>query len=154
MYCRDIVPLDTCTEKGYRITVVRPTKEYKNNFLPSLKAISIVLDTSMILDSENAKGEIIIYDFAAIKLNHLFSFQIGNLRKFMQYLQVCLLSVFMHYLYTVHSLTYSFLQEGHPVRLKENHVINVPYFIDAIMNFCKPFLKSEIAEVVSFITVL
>lgn len=38
-----------------------------------------------------------------------------------------------------------------PIRLKQVHVINAPSYIGKIHALCKPFLKAEVAKLVSTI---
>jgi hypothetical protein len=41
------------------------------------------------------------------------------------------------------------LQEAIPIRLKQVHVINAPAYISKIHAICKPFIKTEVAKLVS-----
>lgn len=42
-----------------------------------------------------------------------------------------------------------YLQEAHPVRLKAIHVINCTTFLDRVMYLVKPFMKKQVANMVS-----
>lgn len=43
------------------------------------------------------------------------------------------------------------LQEGKPVRLKAFHVIYSAKIVERVMNVMKPFMKSELQKMVSFL---
>lgn len=49
---------------------------------------------------------------------------------------------------------YYAFQEAIPIRLKQVHVINAPAYISKIHAICKPFIKTEVAKLVSRILVL
>lgn len=41
------------------------------------------------------------------------------------------------------------LQEAHPIRLKQIHVLNIPSFLDRCLALVRPFMKSEVASLVN-----
>lgn len=42
-----------------------------------------------------------------------------------------------------------FLQEGLPMRMREIHILNSPYFVDKVMEIVKVFMKNELLKLVS-----
>lgn len=42
-----------------------------------------------------------------------------------------------------------FLQEGFPLKLREIHIFNAPYFVDKVLDMVKIFMKSELLKMVS-----
>lgn len=44
-----------------------------------------------------------------------------------------------------------FLQEGFPLKLREIHILNAPYFVDKVMEIVKIFMKSELLKLVSMV---
>lgn len=72
-------------------------------------------------------GEIPIFDMAGYTLRHLTKTALGALRIYMK-----------------------FVQEAHPVRLKEIHVLNCPSYVDKVMAVVKPFIKSEVFKLIHF----
>lgn len=42
-----------------------------------------------------------------------------------------------------------FLQEGFPMKMREIHIFNAPYFVDKILDMVKIFMKSELLDLVS-----
>ena len=77
-------------------------------------------------EGEMSEGEIPIFDMAGYSLRHLTKTVLSSLRVYMK-----------------------FVQEAHPVRLKEIHVLNCPSYLDKVLTVIKPFIKSEVFKLVS-----
>lgn len=71
-------------------------------------------------------GEVPIFDMAGFTLKHLTCVVLSVLRVYMKY-----------------------TQEAHPVRLRQIHVINCASYLDRIMALVRPFMRKEVAKVVS-----
>lgn len=76
-------------------------------------------------DAELSDGEIPIFDMHGYSLRHLTKTVLSSLRVYMK-----------------------FVQEAHPVRLKEIHVLNCPSYLDKVLMVVKPFIKSEVFKLV------
>ncbi|XP_046825623.1 alpha-tocopherol transfer protein-like isoform X2 [Vespa crabro] len=113
-----------CMETYYRIRTSTPeffsNRDIKlDNLQCSLKVLEFV-----ILPVPDPNGyNIIFHRLADTKATHLTRISIGSIRKLFEY-----------------------VQEGMPVRLKAIHVINVVGFMDKILSILKPFMNSEILE--------
>lgn len=78
-------------------------------------------------DGRLSDGEIPIFDMAGYSLRHLTKTVLSSLRVYMK-----------------------FVQEAHPVRLKEIHVLNCPSYLDKVLTVVKPFIKSEVFKLIHF----
>ncbi|XP_071442892.1 alpha-tocopherol transfer protein-like [Hetaerina americana] len=74
-------------------------------------------------------GDIPLYDTKGFTLSHLAKVAIPILKKFMTY-----------------------VQEGHPVKLRGIHVMNTMPIIDKLMGIMRPFMKAEMARLIHFHT--
>lgn len=71
-------------------------------------------------------GEVPVFDMAGFTLKHLTCVVLSVLRVYMKY-----------------------TQEAHPVRLRQIHIINCASYVDRIMAVVKPFMRKEVAKLVS-----
>lgn len=99
------------------------------NFTASIKVFFMVADCRFATETEGrlSDGEIPIFDMAGYTLRHLTKTALTALRVYMK-----------------------FVQEAHPVRLKEIHVLNCPSFLDKVLTVVKPFIKSEVFKLIHF----
>lgn len=99
------------------------------NFTAAIKVFFMVADCRFATENEErlSDGEIPVFDMAGYTLRHLTKTALGALRVYMK-----------------------FVQEAHPVRLKEIHVLNCPSYVDKVMAVVKPFIKGEVFKLIHF----
>ncbi|KAH8414763.1 hypothetical protein KR215_002703, partial [Drosophila sulfurigaster] len=127
----DLVPLPGLTPENNKLLFYRLI-DYdadKFNFTASIKVFFMVADCRFATETEGrlSDGEIPIFDMAGYTLRHLTKTALSALRVYMK-----------------------FVQEAHPVRLKEIHVINCPSYLDKVLTVVKPFIKSEVFKLIHF----
>lgn len=123
-----MVPLPKLTKDNYKLFIYRladPDPD-KYNFVDALKTFLAVADVRLATDPDFPDGEVPIFDMAGFSLRHATKVVLPVLKKYMVY-----------------------TQEAHPVQLKQIHVVNVPSFIDKVLAIVKPFMRSEVAAMVS-----
>lgn len=81
------------------------------------------------IEHELSDCEVPIFDMNGYTLRHLTKTVLGVLRIYMK-----------------------FVQEAHPVRIRQIHVINCPSYLDKVMMVAKPFIKAEVLKLVSKFT--
>ncbi|KAG8223024.1 hypothetical protein J437_LFUL001346 [Ladona fulva] len=159
----DMVPLPITTPEGYHVQLYRlaDTDASRMVITDWLKVFVMLLDmrigdeddcvrtkkrSEMIGDSEYdlslfpkgcklrydtqdifCAGDIPLYDSKGITLSHLTKLAVPILKKFMTY-----------------------VQEGHPVRLRGIHVMNAAPIVDKLLNILKPFMKNEMLNMIHF----
>ncbi|XP_017055125.1 alpha-tocopherol transfer protein [Drosophila ficusphila] len=127
----DLVPLPGLTPENNKLLFYRliDFDAEKFNFTAAIKVFFMVADCRFATEDEErlSEGEIPIFDMAGYTLRHLTKTALGALRVYMK-----------------------FVQEAHPVRLKEIHVLNCPLFVDKVMAVVKPFIKSEVFKLIHF----
>ena len=87
----------------------------------------MMADCRFATTDEDVDGEIPIFDMSGYSLKHLTKTVLSSLRIYMK-----------------------FVQEAHPVRIKQIHVLNSPSYMDKVLTVIKPFIKSEVFKLVSF----
>lgn len=99
------------------------------NFTAGIKVFFMVADCRFATETDGrlSDGEIPIFDMAGYTLRHLTKTVLSSLRVYMK-----------------------FVQEAHPVRLKEVHVLNCPTYLDKVLTVVKPFIKSEVFKLIHF----
>ncbi|KAL7745722.1 hypothetical protein ACLKA6_009926 [Drosophila palustris] len=127
----DLVPLPGLTPENNKLLFYRLI-DYdadKFNFTASIKVFFMVADCRFATETEGrlSDGEIPIFDMAGYSLRHLTKTALTALRVYMK-----------------------FVQEAHPVRLKEIHVLNCPTYLDKVLTVVKPFIKSEVFKLIHF----
>ncbi|KAH8386520.1 hypothetical protein KR093_001035 [Drosophila rubida] len=127
----DLVPLPGLTPENNKLLFYRLI-DYdadKFNFTASIKVFFMVADCRFATETEGrlSDGEIPIFDMAGYTLRHLTKTALSALRVYMK-----------------------FVQEAHPVRLKEIHVLNCPSYLDKVLTVVKPFIKSEVFKLIHF----
>lgn len=85
----------------------------------------MMADCRFAVDEEDVDGEIPIFDMSGYSLRHLTKTVLSSLRIYMK-----------------------FVQEAHPVRIKQIHVLNSPSYLDKVLTVIKPFIKSEVFKLV------
>jgi len=123
-----MAPCPKSTPEGYRILVYRlaDTDPSKVNFQEALTAFFAYNDVRISEDGL-VDGYIVVFDMKGCTLGHLarVSTCMHLVRKFMVYIQDC-----------------------HPVRLKGVHVINTVSFMDSCLALIKPFMQSELMQLI------
>nr|XP_022907732.1 alpha-tocopherol transfer protein-like [Onthophagus taurus] len=127
----DYLPLPVLTKEKYKLFLYRLRDPNPDRFVyaDSLKAFFMVADLRMYTDFEESEGEIPIFDMAGMSLKHITKVNLSILRKYMTY-----------------------TQEAHPVRLRAIHVVNVPTFLDKCVSLVKPFIKSDVSQLIHYHT--
>ncbi|VEN56902.1 unnamed protein product [Callosobruchus maculatus] len=121
----DFLPLPTLTEDNCKVFIYRilTNDVDKYDFVNGVKAFFIFADVRMVSEDQIPEGEIPIFDMKNFTLRHLTKIVLPVLKKYMIY-----------------------TQEAHPIRLRAIHLLNTPPFLDKCMAFVRPFLNSEVAE--------
>ncbi|XP_030380712.1 alpha-tocopherol transfer protein [Scaptodrosophila lebanonensis] len=127
----DLVPLPGLTPENNKLLFYRliDSDADKFNFTAGIKVFFMVADCRFALESDDrlSEGEIPIFDMAGYTLRHLTKTVLSSLRVYMK-----------------------FVQEAHPVRLKEVHVLNCPSYLDKVLTVVKPFIKSDVFKLIHF----
>ncbi|EDW06512.1 alpha-tocopherol transfer protein-like isoform X1 [Drosophila mojavensis] len=127
----DLVPLPGLTPDNNKLLFYRLIDHDadKFNFTAGIKVFFMVADCRFATETDGrlSDGEIPIFDMAGYSLRHITKTVLSSLRVYMK-----------------------FVQEAHPVRLKEIHVLNCPSFLDKVLAIVKPFIKSEVFKLIHF----
>ncbi|EDW75104.1 uncharacterized protein Dwil_GK19881 [Drosophila willistoni] len=127
----DLIPLPGLTPENNKLLFYRliDFDADKFNFTAGIKVFFMVADCRFATENDGrlSDGEIPIFDMAGYTLRHLTKTVLSSLRCYMK-----------------------FVQEAHPVRLKEIHVINCPSYLDKVLTVVKPFIKSEVFKLIHF----
>ncbi|KAH8294540.1 hypothetical protein KR044_007736 [Drosophila immigrans] len=127
----DLVPLPGLTPENNKLLFYRliDFDADKFNFTASIKMFFMVADCRFATETDCrlSDGEIPIFDMAGYTLRHLTKTALSSLRVYMK-----------------------FVQEAHPVRLREIHVLNCPSYLDKVLTVVKPFIKSEVFKLIHF----
>ncbi|XP_047358969.1 alpha-tocopherol transfer protein-like isoform X2 [Vespa velutina] len=120
----EFVMLPVPDPNGYNIIFHRlaDTKASKYFLNDAIKLMMMTVDENL-YNYGCSPGYIFLFDMAGVNIAHLTRISIGSIRKLFEY-----------------------VQEGMPIRLKAIHVINVVGFMDKILSILKPFMNSEILE--------
>ncbi|KAJ8965413.1 hypothetical protein NQ314_004166 [Rhamnusium bicolor] len=124
----DFIPMPKLTKNKHKVFVYRilTNDPEKYNFVNGVKAFFIFADVRMVEEQDFPEGEIPIFDMKNFTVRHLTKIVLPVVKKYMVY-----------------------TQEAHPIKLREIHVINVPPFLDRCLAIIRPFLKSDVAKMVS-----
>ncbi|XP_064555505.1 alpha-tocopherol transfer protein isoform X2 [Drosophila montana] len=127
----DLVPLPGLTPENNKLLFYRLIDHDadKFNFTAGIKVFFMVADCRFATETDGrlSDGEIPIFDMAGYTLRHLTKTVLSSLRVYMK-----------------------FVQEAHPVRLREVHVLNCPSYLDKVLTVVKPFIKSEVFKLIHF----
>ncbi|KAM7347102.1 alpha-tocopherol transfer protein [Cochliomyia hominivorax] len=125
----DLIPLPGKTPDNYKLLIYRLIDHDadKFNFTDSIKVFFMMADCRFAIDDEDVDGEIPIFDMSGYSLRHLTKTVLSSLRIYMK-----------------------FVQEAHPVRIKQIHVLNSPSYLDKVLTVIKPFIKSEVFKLIRF----
>lgn len=104
------------------------TKPSKYMFNDGIKLLLMTMDASLYTEG-CMPGYIFLFDMNGVSMGHLMRLSVNSIRKFFEY-----------------------IQEANPVRLKAIHIVNTVWFIDKILALAKPFMKSELLEILHFHT--
>lgn len=128
-----MVPLAQKTPENYKVCVYQILDDdaSKMNFNDCVKTFFMACDVryNLPLDhlSDIESGEIIVFDMKNLSFGHLTGIVISSLRMFFKY-----------------------LQEAHPVRIIQLHIINCTPFIHTAMKFVKPFIYDRLYNALKF----
>lgn len=128
-----MVPLFQHTKENYKIVIYQLNSNDASNivFNDCVKAYFMGCDVRFNLPvdsySEIESGEIIIYDMKNLTFRHLSKIVISTLRMFFKY-----------------------LQDAHPVRIIQLHVINCTPLINRAMMLIKPFIYTKLYNALKF----
>ncbi|CAH0767756.1 unnamed protein product [Bemisia tabaci] len=128
----DMAMLPQSTKEGYQVLLYRlkDTDTSKFNFVEALKTFFAWNDV-VISERGISEGYIVVFDMNGLSFGHLarVSVQLQAVKKFMVYIQKC-----------------------HPVRLKSVQVINTAPLIDKILALVKPFMESDLIQMLQLHT--
>ncbi|KAK9499227.1 hypothetical protein O3M35_002304 [Rhynocoris fuscipes] len=114
------------TPEGYRVLLYRlnDTDPSKFVFQEAMRAFFAFNDVQISEDGI-IPGYVVLFDMKGVQLGHLarVTTALNLLRTFMVYIQEC-----------------------HPVRLKGVHVLNTASFMDKVLSLVKPFMQSELIQ--------
>lgn len=123
----EMAPLPKATPEGYQIILYRlkdldPSKLLFNDLVKCFCAFNDV----KISEDGLVPGYIVILDMKGLSFSHFM-----KVTPYVQSIRCILL----------------YLQECHPVRLKQVHVINTVSFMDRVLSLIKPFIQSELMNI-------
>ncbi|KAK2576278.1 hypothetical protein KPH14_005644 [Odynerus spinipes] len=126
----EFVALPVPDPNGNRIIFHRlaDTKSSQYMLNDSIKLLLMTVDANLYTEG-CSPGYIFLFDMSGVNMGHLTRVSINSIRKFFEY-----------------------IQEGMPVRLKGIHVLNVVWFMDKVLAIIKPFMKSELLEMLHLYT--
>ncbi|KAG5680477.1 hypothetical protein PVAND_009985 [Polypedilum vanderplanki] len=119
----DMVLLSTTTEENYKIGVFRLLQDELDHieFNDLIKAFFVMSDVRNIMfEPKLNDGEIIIFDMSQVSYHHVTKIVLSTLRLYLRY-----------------------IQEAHPVKVRQIHIINCNPIIDKLMMLIKPFLSTR-----------
>ncbi|KAK7604576.1 hypothetical protein V9T40_005762 [Parthenolecanium corni] len=123
----DMIPLPKPTPEGYRIIVYR-LKDFDSSKVIITDLIKCFCAFNLVKISEDGlvPGYIVILDMKGVTFSHFMRVtpHVQSVRNILQYLQEC-----------------------HPVRLKQVHVINTVSFMDRVLSLIKPFIQSNLMNI-------
>ncbi|XP_069680012.1 alpha-tocopherol transfer protein-like isoform X1 [Periplaneta americana] len=124
----NMVPINWTSPEGYKVVLFRLVDfdASKFHFVEALKMMFMFLDMYLAEDGLRP-GYIAVFDMKGATLGHLARASISAVKTFMNYIQDC-----------------------QPAALKAVHIINTVSFIDKVMLLVKPFLKSELKQLLHF----
>ncbi|XP_037810373.1 alpha-tocopherol transfer protein isoform X1 [Lucilia sericata] len=125
----DLIPLPGKTPDNYKLLIYRLIDHDadKFNFTDSIKVFFMMSDCRFAINDEPDDGEVPIFDMSGYSLRHLTKTVLSVLRVYMK-----------------------FVQEAHPVRIRQIHVLNSPSYLDKVLTVIKPFMKSEVFKLIHF----
>lgn len=130
-----MVPMLKATPENYKCCIMRliDSKTEKWNFNDVIKGFFMVADVRLVSPDPNpdnlADGEVPIFDMSGVSIWHLLKVNLSTLKLYFKY-----------------------VQEAHPVRVQQIHVVNCTSMINRIMSLIKPLLKPEVAARFQFHT--
>lgn len=119
----DMVLLPATTEENYKIGVFRMLKDDVDHieFNDLVKAFFVMSDArNNTHETRLNDGEIAIFDMSQVSYRHFTKIGLSTLRLYLRY-----------------------IQEAHPVRVRQIHIINCSPLIDKVMMLVKPFLSTR-----------
>ncbi|RZF38407.1 hypothetical protein LSTR_LSTR006533 [Laodelphax striatellus] len=125
----DIIPLPKTTPEGFKVFVYRledPDPD-KFNHLDYVRTFFDIADTRIKTEKELPSGEVPIFDMTGFSLRHMTRLSLPSLRKQMQY-----------------------VQEAHPVKLRQIHIINTLPILERVMMLFRPLMKKDVAQMLHF----
>lgn len=128
-----MIPLSNRTKENYKVCIYQILSDDATNlvFNDCVKTFFMACDFRFHLPQKSLNdiesGEVIIFDMKNLTFKHLTSVVISTLRMFFKY-----------------------LQEAHPVRIIQLHVINCTPFIETAMRFVKPFMYDRLYNALKF----
>ncbi|XP_039295700.1 alpha-tocopherol transfer protein-like [Nilaparvata lugens] len=125
----DIIPLPKTTPEGYKVFVYRLEDPNPDSFnhLDYVRTFFDIADTRIKTEKELPSGEVPIFDMTGFSLRHMTRLSLPSLRKQMQY-----------------------VQEAHPVKLRQIHIINTLPILERVMMMFRPLMKKEVAQMLHF----
>ncbi|KAL7036735.1 hypothetical protein ACKWTF_008915 [Chironomus riparius] len=128
----EIVPMLKATPENYKVSILRLIDYNSTNFVFNdvIKTFFMFADLRLVSPDPNpelADGEIPIFDMKGMTIWHLFRINFSTLRLYFKY-----------------------VQEAHPVRVTQCHIINCTPLLTKIMSLIRPLLKPEVAARLQF----
>lgn len=123
----ELVACPERTKEGYGVLLYRLT-DFEPSHVDFLQGIKTFFAFNDVRLSEDGviPGYVVVFDMRGITISHLGIVTLSGIRKFMHYIQEC-----------------------HPCRLKAIHVINTVKWFDKVLTLIKPFVKSELLQMIS-----
>lgn len=123
-----LIRLPKSTVEGYRILMysIKDNDPTKFNFNDAVKGFCMYNDCVLSEDGFQ-EGYVVIFDMKGVCFGHLARVSLPAVRCFMAY-----------------------IQEAHPCRLKQIHVVNTSNWIHHVMRIVLPLVKTEMLSIVRF----
>jgi hypothetical protein len=119
------------TDDNNRIMILKLIDFDADNIVvdDALTVFSMVYDATLVSreDGQLADGEILIIDLEGVTARHLTKIGFSSLRCFFKY-----------------------MNEAHPMRIKQIHLINCPSVLDKLMVLCRPLMYSTTMKAMHF----
>ncbi|KAG5680464.1 hypothetical protein PVAND_009972 [Polypedilum vanderplanki] len=128
----EIVPMSKATSDNYKVCILRLIDYDSRNFVFNdvVKAFFTFADLRLVSPDPNpelADGEIPIFDMKGLSIWHLFKINFATLKLYFKY-----------------------VQEAHPVRVQQCHIVNCTPLLSRVMSLVRPLLKPEVAARLQF----
>lgn len=127
--CSLVVPLETTTPEGYRVTYSRLIDRDPEKFIynDGMRYWNMLTDLWLHLHGTEP-GHVLVADITGVQMTHALKISPVGVKKYLYY-----------------------LQEALPIKIKGLHFLHTSPVMDFILGLMKPFMKKELMDVVRII---